>query len=117
MRAVAAAMTSVPALDGSTTIQDASAAMLDEHVEAVIVIEGGGIRGLVTAGDVAGALADRDVASTPVAEIARGDPLVVAEREPLAQARDRMRIAGVALAVVVGEDRRPVGVLPGDSGL
>lgn len=117
MRAVATAMTSVPTLDGSTTIQDASAAMLDEHVEAVIVVQGGGLHGLVTAGDVAGALADRDVASTPVADIAHGDPLVVAQHEPLAQARDRMRIAGVALAVVIDDDRRPVGVLPGDAGL
>ena len=107
-------MTSVPILDTSTTIKDASAAMLDDHVEAAIVSDGPKLRGLVTARDVADALGDRDVGSTLVADIARWDPLVVQRREPLAEAHERMRAADVPLAVVIGDDGRPVGVLPDD---
>ena len=107
-------MTSVPILDASTTIQDASAAMLDARVEAAIVSDRPRLRGLVTARDVAEGLADRDVGSTPVADIARWDPLVVGEQDALAEAHERMRAADAAIAVVIGDDGRPVGVLPDD---
>jgi len=40
IRTVASAMTSVPILDASTTIQDASAAMLDDHVKAAVAVDG-----------------------------------------------------------------------------
>ena len=66
MRAVADAMTSVPILDASTTIQDAAAAMLDCRVEAAVIVDGEKLRGLLTASDVAAALAEgRDAGSTP----------------------------------------------------
>jgi CBS domain-containing protein len=114
MRTVANAMITVPIVDASTTIQDASAAMLDDHVEAAIVVDVPRLRGLVTAPDVAGGLSQRDVGSTLVAEIASWDPVIVGEQDALAEARERMRAADVALAVVVGDDDRPVGLLPDD---
>jgi predicted transcriptional regulator len=107
-------MITVPIVDASTTIQDASAAMLDDHVEAAIVVDGPRIRGVVTARDVAESLADRDVGSSLVADIARWDPLLVKQEQALADAHERMRAANVALAVVIGGDRRAVGVLPDD---
>ena len=112
MRTVANAMITVPIVDASTTIQDASGAMLDHHVEAAIVVDGPRLRGLVTAPDVAGGLSQRDVGSTLVAEIASWDPVIVGEQDALVEARERMRAADVSLAVVVGDDDRPVGLLP-----
>jgi CBS domain-containing protein len=107
-------MTSVPVLDASTTIQEASAAMLEDRVEAAIVVDGKRLRGLVTARDVADGLARGDVGSTLVTEITHRDPLVVSEQDALAEAHVRMRAADAALAVVIGDDGRPVGLLPDD---
>ena len=105
-------MTSVPILDASTTIQDASAAMLDSHVEAAIVIDGKKLRGLLTASDIADALATgRDTNSTPIAIVTSPDPALVEAGEPLVYAHERMRAAQQPLAVVIGDDRRPVGLL------
>jgi CBS domain-containing protein len=108
-------MTSVPVLDASTTIQDASAAMLDKHVETAIVIDGRKLRGLVTARDIADGLGDRDVGSSLVLDIAHPDPLVVDHQDVLAEAHEEMRAADAVLAVVTDDDGRPVGVL-GDHG-
>ena len=70
----------------TTTIQEASAAMLDRHAEAVIVVEGTTVRGLVAAADVVRALAEgRDATSTPVAAVARADAPLVRASEPLAR--------------------------------
>jgi CBS domain-containing protein len=111
MRTAASAMTPVPILDASMTIQDASAAMLDDRVEAAVVVEGKKLRGLLTASDVADALAaGRDAGSTPIASVANRDPRLVDAEEPLADAHQRMRAAGDSIAVVV-DGGRPVGVL------
>jgi CBS domain-containing protein len=115
MRAVADAMTSVPILDASTTIQDAAAAMLDARVEAAVILDCGELRGLLTASDVAAALAEgRDAGSTPVATVSSPDPPLAEAKEPLAEARRRMRAAQNSLAVVIGEDGHPVGLLADD---
>jgi CBS domain-containing protein len=107
-------MTSVPILDASTTIQDAAAAMLDCRVEAAVIVDGEKLRGLLTASDVAAALAEgRDAGSTPVATVSRDPPLAEA-KEPLPEARQRMRAAQNSLAVVIGDDGRPVGLLADD---
>jgi CBS domain-containing protein len=116
MRPVADAMTSVPILEASTTIQDASAAMLDDHVEAAVIVDGARLRGLVTASDVATALAEgRDAGSTPVASVCSCDPALVERDEPLAEARHGMRAADHALGVVIGDEGRPVGLLADDA--
>ena len=96
----------------STTIQEASAAMLDRHVEAVIVVDRAGVCGLVTAADVVRALADgRDATSTPVMAVARADAPLVRASEPLAEVHQRMRAAGHPLAVVLDDRGEPVGLL------
>lgn len=114
MRTVASAMTPVPILDASTTIQDASAAMLDDHVMAAVAVDGTTLRGLLTASDVAAALAEGlDASCTPIAAVANPDPTLVETPEPLAEAHQRMSAAEASLAVVIDEDR-PVGVLTDD---
>ncbi len=114
MRTVASAMVSVPVLDAWTTIQDASAAMLDDHVQAAVAIDGTTLRGLVTASDVADALAEgHDASCTPIAAVANPDPTRVEMPETLADAHQRMCAAEASLAVVIDEGR-PVGVLTGD---
>lgn len=115
MRTVASAMTSVPILEASTTIRDASAAMLDAQVEAAVVVDGTKLRGLLTASEVAAALAEGcDVEATPVGAAARLDPPVVEADEPLAEAHQRMRAADELVAVVLADAGRPLGVLADD---
>jgi CBS domain-containing protein len=116
MRPVAHAMKSVPILEASTTIQDASAAMLDDHLEAAVIVDSARLRGLVTASDVATALAEgRDASSTPVASVCSSDPALVDSDEPLAAARQRMRAADHAFGVVIADEGRPVGLLADDA--
>jgi predicted transcriptional regulator len=113
MRTVAAAMKEAVFVGPSTTIQEASAAILDGRVEAAIVIDGAKVCGLVTPADVARALAEgRDAASTPVQTVTGRDPPLVDVDEPLAEVRQRMRALECPLVVVVGDDGRPAGVLP-----
>jgi CBS domain-containing protein len=112
MRTVADAMTEPVIVEPSTTIQRASAAMLDGRSDAAIVVEDGRARGLISAVDVARALADGlDPTATPVGAILGGDPPRARSDEALAEVRQRMRAERRPLAVVVARDGRPVGLL------
>jgi CBS domain-containing protein len=112
MRTVAMAMREAALVGRSTTIQEASAAMLDRHVESAVLLDGTAIEGLLSAEDVARALAEgRDATSTPVHAVAAPDPLVVDVDEPLAEVHQRMRAAQRPLAVVVDRGGQPLGIL------
>jgi CBS domain-containing protein len=112
MRTVAAATKETVLVGPSTTIQQASATMLDRHVEAVIVVDGKKVRGLISADDVTRALAEgRDATSTPVQAITQPDPVLVDIDAPLAEVHQRMRAAQRPLVVVVGHDGQAMGVL------
>lgn len=87
--------------------------MLDDHVKAAVAVDGTTLRGLLTASDVADALAEgRDASCTPIAAVANPDPTLVEPPEPLADAHQRMSAAEASLAVVI-DGGRPVGVLTG----
>jgi CBS domain-containing protein len=112
MRRVGDAMSEPVIVETSTTIQDASARMLDSRSEAAIVVEDGKVRGLLTAEDVARALAEgRDVSETPAGAVAEADPLLVRVDEALAEVHQRMRAEEHGLAAVIGRDGEPVGLL------
>ena len=112
MRTVADEMLEPVFVEASTTIQDASATMLDGRSGAAIVVENGDLRGLVSAADVAQALADGlDPTSTPVRAILGAAPLRARDDEALAEVHQRMRAEQRPMAVVVGRDGRPVGLL------
>jgi CBS domain-containing protein len=112
MRTVADAMTKPVIVEPSATIQSASATMLDSRSEAAIVVEGGRVRGLVSAEDVARALArGLDPAETAVGAIAGADPPLARSGEALAEVHQRMRAEAHPLAVVIGADGQPVGLL------
>jgi CBS domain-containing protein len=112
MHTVSAAIQETVHVRRTTTVQQASAAMLDHHVESAVLLDGSEIDGLLSADDVARALAEgRDATSTPVHVVAAPDPLLVDMDEPLAEVHQRMRAAQRPLAVVVDHDGRPIGVL------
>jgi CBS domain-containing protein len=113
MRTVAEAMTTPAAVvDRSASIQAASADMLDAGTQAAIVVDDGRVCGLATASDVAAALAaDYDIARTPIAVIAEGDPATVHPDDLLAEVRQRMRAEQRAIVAVVGADDEPIGLL------
>jgi CBS domain-containing protein len=99
-------------VERATTMQEASAAMLDGHAHAALVVDAGRVCGIVTADDVSRALAGgHDAAATPVAAIADSDPPRVRPEEPLAEVHQRMRAAGQGVVAVVGPRDEPVGVL------
>jgi CBS domain-containing protein len=112
MRTVADEMLEPVIVEASATIQDASATMLDGRSGAAIVVEDGELRGLISAADVARALAEGlDPTDTPVGAILGGDPPRARSDEALAEVHQRMRAQQRPLAVVVGRDGRPLGLL------
>jgi CBS domain-containing protein len=112
LKTVADAIEPPVVVEPATTVQEASAAMLDARHHAALVVEGGRVRGLITVDDISRALADGlDAGRTEVAAIADSDPPVARPEEPLAELHQRMRAAGRGVAAVVGPRGEPVGVL------
>ena len=112
MRTVLDVMTKPVIVELSATIQNASATMLDGRSEAAIVVDGGKVCGLVSAEDVARALAEGlDPTETPVGAIAGTDPPLARSDEALADVHQRMRAERHPLAVVIGPDGQPQGLL------
>jgi predicted transcriptional regulator len=112
MRLVADAMRSPPVTVGpATTVQQASATMLDAQVQAAVVVADGRVSGMVTAERLSEALAQGyDPTDTLVSVVAEREPPLVNADEPLAEAHQRMRAADRTIAVVTAGGR-PVGML------
>jgi CBS domain-containing protein len=99
-------------LEPATTLQEASARMLDAAVHAAVVVDKGKVRGLLTAERLSAALAEGyDPAETLVGAVAEADPPLVAAEELLIDAHLRMRAQDRTLVPVVADDGRPVGIL------
>jgi CBS domain-containing protein len=113
MRSVADAMTAPPVVvEPSTTIQAASARMLDAGAHAAVVVDDGRVCGLATADGIATALAERyDATETLIGVIAERDPPVVRAQELLVEAHERMRAERRTVVPVIGDEGRPVGLL------
>src|SRR5919204_4493639 len=96
----------------STSLKQASALMLDAHTETAVVLEEGKLAGLLTAANVADALAEgRDASRTPVGEIADRDPLLARADEPLVEAHERMRANQCDIVVAVDAGGEPLGLV------
>lgn len=112
IRTVADALGESVFVAAESTLQQASALMLDAGTEAAVVILDGGSAGLLTADDIARALAEgHDTTRTAVAAIAEREPLLARVDEPLLDAHRRMRDAQQELAVVVDGDGEPLGLV------
>lgn len=113
MRTVAHDMSAPPVIvEPATTLQAASASMLDAGEHAALIVERGRVCGLVTARDVSRALeGGYDPTETLIGVIAERNPPVVRADEPLAEAHERMRAQQRRVMAVVGAKREPVGVL------
>jgi CBS domain-containing protein len=113
MRRVADVMHAPPVVvEASTTVQEASARMLDAAVHGAVVVEDGRICGLVTAEDVSDALAQgHDPTETLMVVIAERDPPLARSQEPLSEAHQRMRAAHHRLVPVVDSAGEPIGLL------
>jgi CBS domain-containing protein len=112
MRTVAEAMHAPVAVGPGATLQDAAAAMLAADAQAAVIVERGRARGLLTAGDVARALAEgRDPASTEAGAVAEQEPPVVHAQDALVEAHRVMRVSQHRVVAVVGPHGEPVGLL------
>lgn len=99
-------------LEASMTLQEASGLMLDAGVDVAVAVADGSLFGLLSANEIAQALQDgRDPTDTPVAAIADQHPPLTKADEALAEVHQRLRSVERAVAVVLGPDQEPVGVL------
>jgi CBS domain-containing protein len=99
-------------LSPSLTIREAAKAMSDRNIGAVLVAEGGRLRGICTERDVAHRVVakGRDPNLTTIADVMTADPAVVSPDDTPAMALDTMRRIGCRhLPVMDGE--RIVGML------
>ncbi len=113
MRTVAEVMRA-PAviLEPATTVQEASARMLDAAVHAAVVADSGKVCGLLTAERLSAALAQGyDPAETLVGVVAESDPPLVAADELVSEAHLRMRAMGRTHVPAIADDGTPVGIL------
>jgi CBS domain-containing protein len=113
MRTVADAMAAPPVtVDPGTTIRETSAAMLDAHAHAAVVVKDGRVWGLATAEDISRALAEGyDATGTLIGAIAEHDPPLARPDERLADVHLRMRADGRGVIPVAGARDEPHGVL------
>jgi CBS domain-containing protein len=112
MRTVAEAMLEPVWIAPTTTLQEAAAAMLDADAQAAVIVDGGRARGVLTADDVARALAEgRDPSETAVAAVAEPEPPLVRAQDALAEAHRLMRVSQHRAVAVVGPHGEPVGLL------
>jgi CBS domain-containing protein len=95
-----------------TTLQDAAAAMLAADAQAAVIVEDGRARGLLTADDVAGALArGLDPAATAAGSVADREAPLVRAGDPLVEAHRVMRVSEHRVVAVVGPRGEVVGLL------
>jgi CBS domain-containing protein len=91
---------------------DQAARIMRAHdISALVVGEPGGLVSIVTERDLTRALADARPRETEAATIASADPLTVARDTSVMDVATLMLRHGVRHLVVVGEDRRVVGVV------
>jgi CBS domain-containing protein len=112
IRSVGQALGKSVFIEGRSTVQEASAAMLDARTEAAVVLAADGPAGLLTAEHIARALAEgRDATRTAVIAIADREPLLARVDEPLVDAHQRMRGEQRDLALAVDSNGLPVGLV------
>ncbi|HEX2023932.1 MAG TPA: CBS domain-containing protein [Acidimicrobiales bacterium] len=106
-------MTTDPvALEASKPVIEAAKRMRDEDIGDVIVMEGGGICGVVTDRDIVVRVVanGRDPAQTPLGDVCSRDVATVSPGDDLTVAGDLMRDRAIRRVPVV-EDGRPVGII------
>jgi CBS domain-containing protein len=112
MRTVAEAMLAPVSIASTTTLQEAAAAMLDADAQAAVITDEGRARGVLTADDVARALAEgRDPSETTVATVAERESPLVRAQDALAEVHRLMRVSHHRVVAVVGPRGEPVGML------
>jgi CBS domain-containing protein len=111
-RTVADAIRETVFVAAASTLKAASESMLDAHTEAAVVLDGGRLAGILTAANVADALAEgREPSTTPVGDVADPDPPVVRADEPLVDAHERMSVEQRDIGVAVAGNGEPLGLL------
>ncbi len=112
MRTVAEAMLTPVVISPNATLQEAAATMLDADAHAAVIVDAGRAAGVLTADDVAHALAEGcDPSQTFVATVAEPEPPLVREQDALAEAHRVMRVSQHRAVAVVGPRGEPVGLL------
>ncbi|TCK25892.1 CBS domain-containing protein [Pseudonocardia endophytica] len=104
--AVADAMLRFPKTCGPrTSVADARALLADDHVHALLVVDGGVLLAVVEGADLAGA------GDGAAAHAGRLDGRVVGPRDDLAAVHRRMADARIRRLAVVDDERRLLGLL------
>ncbi|MFQ5381285.1 MAG: cyclic nucleotide-binding/CBS domain-containing protein [Dehalococcoidia bacterium] len=99
-------------VDPSTSARDAGQRMAENRVGAVLVVEGEGLKGIVSERDLVTRVlsAGKDPATTTAAEVATTDIVTVGADEPLRSVLETFRRSQFRHLPVL-EDGRPVGIL------
>jgi CBS domain-containing protein len=99
---------------GTTTVQEAVAAMLEKRQAGVLVVDGDGrLIGIFTERDVLMRVMGRDLDTrrTTLATVMTPNPEALSPRDRIAYALNRVSVAGYRTIPLVDAERRPIGVV------
>jgi len=103
--------TPVETVTEETPIDEAATRMLEGHVGSLVVADGDDLRGILTATDCVGIVAEGlDADGTPIREFMTPDPVTATPEESIRAVADRILDRGVHHVPVV-EDGDVVGVI------
>ncbi len=100
-------------LPTTATVVEAAAQMRSNHIGDVIMTEGNALAGMVTDRDIVvrAVAMGLDPNTTPLQEIASGDPVAIGPDEPIENAVEVMRDKALRRLPVTNERREVVGVV------
>jgi len=96
----------------SATVAEAVAAMQGDTVGAVVIADGGQVKGIFTERDILKKCAGKaEAASQPVAEYMTHDPVVLRLDDSMAVALNKMGVGGFRHIPIIGEDGTLIGIV------
>ena len=100
-------------VEGSSNLEEVARAMRDNDTGAILVTEGGQVRGIVTDRDiVVRAVADgRDAGTVPAAELSTENVVTLSLEDTVERAIELMREHDIRRLPVVDGDGRPAGIV------
>ncbi|MGB5813175.1 MAG: CBS domain-containing protein [Polyangiales bacterium] len=104
--------TDMVTVEPGTTVADAARAMAQNHIGAVLVVEGGALRGILSERDVVASVVakGKDPALTKVSEVATTDLVSVEESTHVRACAEALRSKGIR-HLPVTKGGKPVGIL------
>lgn len=104
--------TRIAAIEPRRPVLEAARAMTEEDVDALCVVDNGHLLGMITQADIVNAVAgDKDLATTPVAEVMLPEVLFCFDDQSVEEATKKMQASLVRRLPVLSKDKVLLGMI------